>query len=87
MNAILAEAFKRAGLQSVVLCLGTFFTLLPQTDNWKILVSACGIAFLGPLGFRGAVEGAYDKNRADNGQVIPADVPVESDKLKVTVVP
>ena len=85
-GAIFNEAFKRAIPQAVVTALGMFFLLLPQTDDWKILTSAVGVAFLGPLGFRGAGEYMYDSSRARNGVTIPGDVAVASDKLTVTKV-
>jgi hypothetical protein len=85
-GAIFNEAFRRALPQSVVLALGSFFVLLPQTDDWKILLSSCGVAFLGPLGFRGVGEYMYDSSRAKNGTVLPSDVPVASDKVTVSKV-
>jgi hypothetical protein len=86
-GAIFNEAFKRAIPQAIVGGAGMFFILLPQTDDWKILVSAVGVAVLGPLGFRGAGEYMYDSSRARSGTPIPGDVAVASDKLDVVAKP
>lgn len=84
---IFTEAFRRALPQAIVTALGTLFVLLPQTDDWKIVVSACGVAFLGPLGFRGAAEGMYDSSRAKHGTMLPSDVPMVSPAVDVKKAP
>lgn len=85
-GAIFNEAFKRAIPQAVVMALGSFFILIGQTDDWRLILSAVGVAGLGPLGFRGVGEYLYDSSRARNGVVIPGDVAMASDKLLVTKV-
>lgn len=82
-NPVFDAAAKRALLAAVIVGFSTFFTLLPQTEDWKILVSGVGAATLGVLASRLGVEGYYDNQRAINGNVKPGDVPMASNKLDV----
>ena len=80
---IFDSAFKRSLIGSAIAGLGTFFTLLPQTDDWKLIVSGAGAAALGVLGARFGIEGVYDANRAKSGNINDADVPVASNATTV----
>lgn len=82
-NPVFDVAFKRAALGGLVIAATTFFTLLPQTDDWRLIVSGVGGAFVGTLAARWGIEGTVDNNRAKEGKVIAGDVPMASDKLDV----
>jgi hypothetical protein len=84
---VIDAAMKRALLGGVLVALSTFFVMLPQTDDWKLLTSAVGGGFVGVLISRLGIEGTYDLNRANAGNVNAGDVPVASDKVNVTKAP
>jgi hypothetical protein len=84
MNPVFDAAMRRAFLAAIIVGLSTFFVMLPQTDDWKLLVSSVGAATIGVLAARLGVEGVYDNNRAINGNANAGDVPMASAKLDVT---
>lgn len=86
MGPVVDAAFKRALMGGFLVALSTFFVMLPQTDDWKLLTSAVGGGFVGVLISRLGIEGTYDNNRANTGNVNAGDVPQASDKLTVTKV-
>jgi hypothetical protein len=85
-NPVFNEAAKRAIFGGFITAMTTFFPLLTQTTDWRMLVSAVGGAFFGYIAIRGATEGWIDSNRAADGRAIAGDVPVASKKLDVTKV-
>lgn len=60
---------KVAAIRASLLALGTglftFFVMLPQTEDWRLIVSAVGTAALGPLLGRGVIEGLTDQQNPD----------------------
>ena len=82
-NPVIDAAFKRALLAALLVGLSTFFVMLPQTDDWKLLVSGVGGAIVGVIISRLGVEGTYDANRAANGNISKGDVPEASPKVEV----
>lgn len=86
MNPVFDAAAKRALMGAFISAAVVFFSTLPATDDYKVLASAVGGAFFSYLALRLGVEGAYDMQRAKNGQVNPGDVPEASSKVVVTKV-
>jgi hypothetical protein len=80
---VIDAAFKRAVLAALLVGFSTFFALLPQTDDWKLLVSGVGAAVVSVLIARLGIEGTYDLNRANNGNMNAGDVPVASNAVDV----
>lgn len=68
-------AYLRAIYQAAITFVGTAL-LTKQTTNisWEDALIGAGIAALFILGFRGAGEGFYDRNRAIEGDIHPSDV-------------
>lgn len=56
------NAWIRSGLQAIGTGALTFFTMLPQTDDWTLLASAVGVAVFTILLGRGLAEGQVDVN-------------------------
>ena len=83
MNPVLDAATMRALLSSVIVGLLTFFGLLVQTDDWKVIISVVGTAALTNFAMRAGVEGVYDSNRAKMGNANAGDVPVASPMMDV----
>jgi hypothetical protein len=65
----------------------TFFAILVQTDDWKVIVSVVGTATLTNFAVRAGIEGYVDNQRAINGVVNAGDVPQASPKLEVIKLP
>jgi hypothetical protein len=86
MNPVFDAAMKRAFLAAIIVGFSTFFVVLPQTDDWKLLVSSVGAATVGVLASRLGVEGVYDNKRAVEGNMNAGDVPMASAKVDVTKV-
>jgi hypothetical protein len=84
MNPVLDAATKRALMGAIILGLLTFFAIMVQTDDWKMIVSVVGTATLTNFAVRAGIEGIYDTQRAINGDVSKGDVPEASNKLVVT---
>ena len=59
----LATAFVRSVMQAIATGGLTFFTIYGQTDDWKLIISATGVAVFTVLAGRFGVEGSVD-NRA-----------------------
>lgn len=85
-NVVFDYAFKQGLYLGFLLGLAQLFTVIIQTDDWKLIVSSVGLAVLGPLLYRAGKEGVSDAARADVGKTIPSDVSEASDKLVVTKV-
>ena len=85
-GAVLDAATKRAIVGAIIVGLLTFFAVLVQTDDWKMIVSIVGTATLTNFAVRAGIEGYVDSQRAINGVVNPGDVPEASSKLTVTKV-
>ena len=83
---IMDAAFKRSLIGAAIAGLGTLFATLPQTDDWKIILSAAGGAAVGVVASRFGVEGMYDSKRAERGDVNAGDVPVASNSVNVVKV-
>lgn len=83
MNPVADAAFKRAVVGGLLVAIATFFPLLLQTDDWRMLVSIPGSAFVGVLISRGGFEGWYDVQRATGGNLNKGDVAAASPKLEV----
>ena len=75
MNPVLDAATKRALMGAIILGLLTFFAIMVQTDDWKMIVSVVGTATLTNFAVRAGIEGIYDTQRAINGDVSKGDVP------------
>lgn len=60
-------ALMRALLAALPTAMLSAFTLIAQTDDWRIIVSAVGVAFWTPFVLRFGVEGTWDarRNRQD----------------------
>jgi len=84
MNPVLDAATRRALFGASIVGLLTFFAVLVQTDDWKMIVSIVGTATLTNFAVRAGIEGIYDTQRAISGTVAPGDVPEASNKLVVT---
>ncbi len=86
MGDVFNAAFKRAVALGLLLGVQTFITSsqlgLSDRDALYAGISALITVLIG----RGLGEGGYDTNRAASGNANPGDVPVASDKLKVTKV-
>ena len=57
-------AFLRAIIAGLVLGGAMFFTMLAQTESWRLIASATGVAFFGPLVIRFGGEGTVDSRKA-----------------------
>jgi hypothetical protein len=86
MNPVLDAATRRAIMGALIVGLLTFFSILIQTDDWKMIVSIVGTAALTNFAVRAGIEGVYDTHRAIDGDVNKGDVPEASNKLVVTKV-
>lgn len=84
---IMDAAFRRALFGALLVGLSTFFVMLPQTDDWKLLLSGVGGGVVGVLISRFGGEGLYDARRAENGNINRADVPVVSKAVDVVPKP
>lgn len=60
----LSTAFVRSILQAAVTGGLTFFTMWGQSDDWKLILSATGVAAFTILAGRFGVEGSYDNRQA-----------------------
>lgn len=87
MNPVLDAATMRALGGAFLVGLLTFFAILVQTDDWKMIVSVVGTATVTNFGVRAGIEGIYDSRRAVDGNVNAGDVPEASNKLAVTRIP
>lgn len=67
----------------LLVAIATFFPLLLQTDDWRMLLSIPGSAFIGVVISRGGFEGWYDVKRATEGNLNKGDVAAASPKLQV----
>ena len=64
MSAEYRTALLRALLAAIPTAFLTFFTLIAQTDDWRLLVSATGVSFWTPFVLRFGVEGSVDHRAA-----------------------
>jgi hypothetical protein len=83
-TAVIDAATKRAIMGAIIVGLLTFFAILVQTDDWKVIVSVVGTAALTNFAVRAGIEGVYDSQRAINGDVNRGDVPEASPLVVVT---